>query len=247
MPLAIAFLHNNKKIKLITMTITKKLILAAAACIIMASTACDNVEGTRVNNQVVETFQPFKAVMLVHPVADFNKWKQMYNAGDSLRNLYGVNKHFVGRGQDDTSMVLVMNKISEGQREKDLALLPQLKEHMKQAGITAEPIVSMIQVIAEKNAVTESDRVMISFNVTDFKIWKNMFDKEGSEAGTAYGLAEKSIARNLVDSNRVYVQYVVTDRAKAEARIISPAFESMMINEGVKMESADVFFYTVAD
>ena len=50
---------------------------------------------------------PQNMVVIKHKVLDFAKWKPAYDAHDSVRLSYGIHNYVIGRGIDDSNMVLV--------------------------------------------------------------------------------------------------------------------------------------------
>jgi len=225
----------------------KLLCLAAAAAFIGAIPGCKNKEEKKTDEIIPVVFTPFKAIMILHPVADFTKWQIAYHANDSVRKVYGVSDYFIGRGLDDSSMVLVVDKVTEGQKAKDFADLPKVKEDMEKAGVTGQPVVSIVNVIREDDStITQKDRVMVSHRVNDFATWVKVFDEEGKSTRAANGLLDRGMARGLVDSNMVYLQFAITDLEKAKARIASEDLKNLMTKAGVS-GPPDVFYYKLVE
>lgn len=63
-------------------------------------------------------------------------------------------------------MVIVIDKVTEGQKAKDFADLPKLKENMKKAGVIGVPVVSFADVVRNDDAKIElKDRLMVIHKV----------------------------------------------------------------------------------
>ena len=73
-----------------------------------------------------------------HKVADFGKWKKVYDAFESTRVKYQVKESMVLQAADDPNHVLV---VGEGKLEaiQKFVASDDLKAGMKKAGIEGEP------------------------------------------------------------------------------------------------------------
>src|SRR5437868_2349962 len=59
-------------------------------------------------------------LMIRHKVANFTKWKASYESHDSIRNSYGLTNYAIGRARDDSNMVLVIMKMADVTKAKEL-------------------------------------------------------------------------------------------------------------------------------
>jgi len=192
-------------------------------------------------------FVPFNLLIVKHKVANYAKWEEGYMAHDSMRRASGIMHAHIGRGMEDSNMVVVFDSISDVQKAKDFGASPGLKDAMKKAGVVGPPSVSMINVIrAETPSKDMNDRIMVSHKVKDFAAWLKVYDAEGDSAREANGLKDRLLARGIDDSNMVYVIFVVTDMAKAKARVMSPELKKIMENAGV-LGKPEIFWYKLTD
>jgi hypothetical protein len=192
-------------------------------------------------------FAPFNLLIVKHKVADFDKWKVGYMAHDSMRRASGITHAHMGRGMDDSNMVVVFDSVADVQKAKDFGASPGLKEAMKKAGVVGPPTVSLVNVIrAETPASGMNDRVMISHKVKDFGIWLKAYDSEGVATREQNGLQDRLLARGIEDSNTVYIIFVITDKDKAKARMASPELKKIMTDAGV-ISKPDAFMYKLVD
>ncbi len=230
-------------------SIKKFLISMMATGFTMVLFSCNNSEEKKeektVDTPPTTVFTPFKLIMVKHKVADFDKWKAGYMAHDSMRKAYGISDFVMGRGIEDSNMVVVIDKIADLQKAKDFAASPSLKEAMQKSGVTGAPEVSYANVIRLDSAgADQKDRLRVGHKVKDFDAWLKVYDGEGKATRLANGLQDRGIARDLSDSNMVYVTFVVTDMAKAKARAASPELKKLMTDAGVT-GPPNVFFYRV--
>jgi hypothetical protein len=184
--------------------------------------------------EIKPVFTPFKIIYIQHKVKNFATWEKAYFSHDSVRKAYGITHFLIGRDLRDSNLVYVADKMEDFEKAKAFAALPGLKTAMKAAGVISQPGFSYGEVIRSNDSATDiADRLGIAHHVKDFNAWLKVFDAEGPAARAAYGMVDGSIARSLVDSNMVYLTFVVTDMAKAKARGSSPELKAIMKDAGV--------------
>ena len=188
-------------------------------------------------------FTPYKVIMIQHTVKDYAKWKVGYLANDSLRLAYGVSQYRLGRGIPDSNMVVVVDKIADVAKAKEFAALPGLKDAMNKAGVTSKPTVAYIDVVRHDDTkVDQNDRLMVTHKVKDYAAWLKVYDAEGKAKRAEYGLMDRSLGRDVDDSNLVHIVFVITDMAKAKARIASEDIKKLMTDAGVEGPPQLTFF-----
>src|SRR5678815_5071104 len=62
-------------------------------------------------NTIITT--PQNMMIAIHRVSDFAKWKASYDEHDSMRLANGLHSYVIGRGFNDTNMVLVAVKAED--------------------------------------------------------------------------------------------------------------------------------------
>ncbi|MES1225259.1 MAG: hypothetical protein ABUT20_57790 [Bacteroidota bacterium] len=228
-------------------------ILAAGMVLLLAS--CSG--GGKEENKTADTtaaaapakpaFQPFKLMMVTHPVKDFPKWKAAFLAHDSVRKVYGISPLSIGRELADSNNVIVINMISDIQKTKEFAALPELKEVMKKGGVVGPPTFDYVEVVrADTSNIPQKDRLMIAHKVKDYNAWLKVFDGEGTATRAGFGMIDRGIARGIDDSNMVYVLFAISDMAKAKARGDSPVLKKIMDSAGV-ISKPVIHFYKVVE
>ena len=179
-------------------------------------------------------FTSFKVAYIQHRVKDYKTWQTAYFAHDSIRKAYGLTPLALGRDLRDSNLVYIVNIMEDLTRAQNFAALPALKQVMMKAGVISKPGFSYAEVIRNDDSPIETnDRLGVAHHVKDFNVWLKAFDAEGSSARTSNGLADRMIARSLLDSNMVYITFAVTDMAKAKARLASPELKKIMTDAGV--------------
>jgi len=184
--------------------------------------------------EVKPVFTPFNVVYIQHRVKNFEKWEAGYFAHDSVRKAYGITHLLIGRDLKDSNLVYIVDKMEDQAKAKTFSTLPGLKEAMKKAGVTSQPVFSYGEIIRSDDSPTESaDRLGVAHHVKDFAAWLKVYDAEGPATRAANGLIDRSLGRSLVDSNMVYITFAVSDMAKAKARVASPELKKIMTDAGV--------------
>ena len=192
-------------------------------------------------------FTPFKVFLIQHHVKNFDAWKVGYLAHDSVRQAYGITKYGLGRGTADSNMVTVFDKMDDENKAKEFAKLPNLKEAMQKAGVNSTPTFSYATVIRNDDSpIDQKDRVMVSHKVKNFDAWLKVYDAEGKDTRAANGMIDRGMARDLDDSNMVYLVFAITDMAKAKARVASPELKKIMTDAGV-IGQPKIYFYKLVE
>jgi hypothetical protein len=193
-------------------------------------------------------FMPFDIVRLQFHVKDYGKWYTSFLSADSLRLAYGLHKYVISRGLGaDSNMVMIVNKIDDLKKAKDFYAQPQLKARMQQSGVIGSPKFQYLHVINNDTAtVPQAERISVTHHVKDFTAWLKVYDGEGKDARAANGMVDRAMSIGLEDSNTVSIVFVITDMAKAKARVSSPDLKKLMTDAGVD-SAPDIVFYRVAE
>jgi hypothetical protein len=187
----------------------------------------------------------FKVILVKHPVKDYNAWKPVYMAHDSMRNAYGITKLGIGRGLEDTNMVLVINEISDLQKAKDFAGSADLKDAMGRAGVTGAPTINYVDVVRNDTSDIGTDvRLMITHHVSDYNQFLKVYDGEGKATRASHGLVDRGMGRDLEDPTQIWILFAVTDMEKAKARMNSEELKKLMADAGMQ-GAPQFFFYTL--
>ena len=179
-----------------------------------------------------------------HKLANYAKWKPMYDADDSARMANGLHNYVIARGVDDSNMVLVAVHMDDVIKATAFAANPALKEVMKKAGVMGAPETDYLHsVMNDTTAIQQTIRVMIKHRVKDFAVWKKSFD-EHKPARMEAGLTDRVIAYTIGDDHQVTLVFAVADLAKAKAFSESKALADRMKAAGVEGPPS-VFYYRI--
>jgi len=185
---------------------------------------------------------PFNVVVIKHTVADYSKWKPLFDADSINRNAAGFHLIGVARGIDNPNEVEAPFMIDDVQKAKAFTTDPKLKNVMQKAGVISEPNIKFIKVLRMSDALNSpGDYAEVAHKVKDFDAWLKVFDKEGTATRTNDGLIDGVLARGIDDPNLVYLVFKITDLAKAKAAFDNPARQKIMQESGV-VGKPEVYF-----
>ncbi len=78
-------------------------------------------------------------ILIRHKVADFAKWKPVYDAHGSARADAGLKEERVLRNIDNPSEVVLLFSASDLNKAKQFATSDDLRQRMQQAGVNDKP------------------------------------------------------------------------------------------------------------
>ncbi len=187
--------------------------------------------------------KPPNVLVITHKVANYAKWKPMYDAHDSLRQAYGLHNYVVSRGLDDSNMVMVALHMDDAAKAKVFTELPNLKETMKKGGVLGAPTISYVDVQMVDTSANSQIRLRMTHKVKDWDAWKKEFDSHKQVRMDA-GLIDRSLGYSIGDNHKVSIVFAVSDIKKAKAFLSSKDLKDKMTAAGVEGPPT-VFFYNV--
>ena len=187
---------------------------------------------------------PPKLMVIMHKVANFAKWLPEYDAHDSVRQAAGLHSLIIGRGVQDTNMVMISMIMDDTAKAKAFAAAPGLKERMKKAGVIGMPEISFVEMESLITTPSSDTRLMVKHKVKDYAAWKKVYDSD-APARAAAGLTDRALGYDIGNKNMVSIVFLVSDMKKAEEFGKSNALKKKMQEGGVEGVPT-MFFYTVA-
>jgi hypothetical protein len=180
------------------------------------STAADTSAKTTAAPSTVNT-TPETIMAVWQKVADFTKWKAVYDGHDTARVSYGLHNYVIGRGVDDSNMVLVALKADDLEKAKAFGKDPGLKVAMQKGGVMGVPDISLNTVVYQDMSPNVSDlRSMIRFTVKDWNAWKTNFESN-RQTRLDNGITDRAYGYDPADNHKVTVVTAINDTAKAFA------------------------------
>lgn len=197
-----------------------------------------------VTNTIITT--PQSMMTATHRVTNFQKWLAAFEANDSMKLANGIHNYVVGRGLQDSNMVLVATKVDDMEKAKAFAKSANLKQAMQKSGVVGTPTFSFITIIWQDTAILTGStiRSRTTFSIKDWSTWEKSF-LEGKPIRTANGIADRSYGHDPDDNKKISVVTAVLDSAKAFAYFKSDELKQRRAAGGVIGEPKRFLFYVV--
>ncbi len=160
---------------------------------------------------------PPVAVVVMHNVSDYDKWKAAFDAHAGARKQASILGHHIDRGADDPNQLSVYLPATDGDALKAFLSSDALKAAMKGAGVEGPPTITLMTPIVDH---TVKDReladVIVRHEVADFDAWKKAFD-DHFDARAKAGILGYAVNRAADSLNTVivYLQAESNDALKA--------------------------------
>jgi hypothetical protein len=178
------------------------------------STAADSSTAV-VIPKITTITTPQNMMVVNHKVSNYAKWKTGYDAHDSARLVNGIHSYVIGRGLQDSNMILVAVKVDDMAKAKAFAKDPGLKKAMQKGGVTGTPSFAFVTMTFQDTALVASDiRSRTTFTVKDWAAWQKAFE-EGKQERLDNGIAVRAYGHSADDDKKVVLVTVLLDTAKA--------------------------------
>ncbi|HEY0679512.1 MAG TPA: hypothetical protein VGD17_14610 [Chitinophagaceae bacterium] len=193
-------------------------------------------------NTIITT--PQGMMIATHKVANYEKWLASYEAHDSLRLASGVHSYVIGRGMQDSNMVLVAVKVDDMEKAKTFSKSSHLKQAMQKGGVVGAPSISFVTATWQDTAMLSGStlRSRTSFSVKDWTAWERNF-VDGRPERLANGIVDRVYGHEADDSTKILLVTAVTDTAKAFAYYKSDELKKRREAGGVTTEPKRFLFY----
>lgn len=188
---------------------------------------------------------PQSMIVVTHKVANFAKWQMGYDAHDSARLANGIHNYVIGRGMQDTNMVLVALKVDDMAKAKAFGKDPAVKKAMQKSGVLGTPTMSFVTTVWQDTGMTSTSlRSKTLLNVKDWDAWFKGF-MDGKQERMDNGITDRAIAYDADDNKKVSLVTAVSDTAKAFAYYKSDALKKRREAGGVIGEPKRFLFTVV--
>jgi hypothetical protein len=187
---------------------------------------------------------PQNMLVVKHKVSNYAKWKTSYDAHDSARLVNGIHSYVIGRGLQDSNMILVAVKVDDMAKAKAFAKDPGLKKAMQKGGVTGMPTFAFVTMTFQDTALVTSDiRSRTTFTVKDWGAWQKAFE-EGKQERLDNGITVRAFGHDADDDKKVVLVTALLDTAKAYAYYKSDMLKKRRAASGV-MGEPERFLYRV--
>ena len=184
---------------------------------------------------------PPAAVVVMHPVADYDTWKAAFDAHEGARQEAGVLGHHINRMEDDPNMVGLYLAVSDLDKAKEFASSAELEDAMQEAGVTGPPDMMWMKPLREAIVWDrELPAFMIGHQVADVDAWLEAYDA-ADELQKSNGIIGHAANVSLDDPNLVLVYHQAETFDDLRAFLANPDLRAAMEAAGVTSEP-DVSF-----
>ncbi len=147
----------------------------------------------------------------------FCKMENLLRCHDSARLANGMHSYVIGRGLQDSNMVLVSLKVDDMAKAKAFAKDPGLKKAMQKGGVTGTPSFAFLTMTFQDTAQVASDiRSRTTFMVKDWSAWQKGFE-DGKQERLDNGIGLRAFGHDVDNDKKVVLVTVELDSAKAFA------------------------------
>jgi hypothetical protein len=166
-------------------------------------------------NTIVTT--PQNMMVAKHKVSNYAKWKPSYDEHDSLRLASGIHSYVIGRGLQDSNMIMVAVKVDDMAKAKAFSKDPSLKKAMQKGGVIGQPSFSFVTMTFQDTAAVSSAlRARTTYAVKDWDVWQKAFE-EGKQERIDNGIIDRAYGHDVDNDKKVVVVTVLMDTTKAYA------------------------------
>jgi hypothetical protein len=166
-------------------------------------------------NTIVTT--PQNMMVAKHKVSNYAKWKPSYDEHDSLRLASGIHSYVIGRGLQDSNMIMVAVKVDDMAKAKAFSKDPSLKKAMQKGGVIGQPSFSFVTMTFQDTATVSSAlRARTTYTVKDWDVWQKAFE-EGKQERIDNGIIDRAYGHDVDNDKKVVVVTVLMDTTKAYA------------------------------
>ena len=207
------------------------------------STAADSSTAV-VTPKITTITTPQDMMVVKHKVSNYAKFKAAYDAHDSARLANGIHSYVIGRGLQDSNMIMVALKVDDMAKAKTFGKDPGLKKAMQKGGVTGAPTFAFVTMTFQDTALVASDlRSRTTFTVKDWGAWQKAFE-EAKQERLDNGIAVRAFGHDVNDDKKVVLVTVLLDTAKAFAYFKSDMLKKRRAESGVIGEP-ERFLYRV--
>ena len=179
---------------------------------------------------------PQLMMMVKHKVKDYAAFKTVYDDHDSVRRANGLYSYVLGRGIDDSMMVMVALRADNLEKAKAFSKDAVLKTAMQKAGVVGAPEMSFINVLWQDTVnVGAIPRVIASFTIKDWDTWKKSFE-ESKQERIDNGVVDRQYGHDADDNLKISLVTALTDDTKARAYWSSDVLKKRRETAGLTTE-----------
>lgn len=206
------------------------------------STNTQSTEATPDASDIITA--PEGIVVVRYKVSDFAKWRASYDTRDSMRTANGLRNYVIGRGVEDSSVIMVALKTDDMAKAKAFTKEASLQTALQKGYVVGAPKYTFSTVVYQDMSPDMSDLRCMSFlTVKDWDAWKKAFET-GKQLRTENGLSDRAYGYEVDDNHKVVMVAGINNYDTAKAFWNSDIMKQRRAEAGVVGE-VERFVYRV--
>lgn len=189
---------------------------------------------------------PPVAVLAVHTVTDYAKWKKVFDKHQPARKAASALGHDVLRAENDPNRVYIYVPGSNAEKLKGFVDSAELRNIMQEAGVASPPSFTFMKPIEDHTMNdTSLASMVVTHDVKDYAQWKTAYDAF-AKTRKEKGIVGDAVNQVLGKPNTVVVYHQARDFKTLRALLNSEELKSAMERAGVT-SAPDVQFVQSLD
>lgn len=185
---------------------------------------------------------PPYALLVRHPVADWDAWKQGFDDHEEVRRDAGFLAHRINRAEGDPNDLSIYMGVGDLDGARAFIASDELKEIMEQVGVTGPPDIRWMEP-KSFDVVWEGEypAMIVSHTVADFGEWLSAYD-DADDLRSDNGIIGHAANRSLDDPSTVSVYHQAESFETLRSFLANPDLQVAMKEAGATSEP-DASFY----
>jgi len=180
------------------------------------------------------TMVPPAAVVVMQEVADWNRWKSVFDNDMVNRKSAGMLGHHINRGHDNPNQVAVYLALSDVAKARAFVASDALKRAMAEAGVKGKPEMIWLTPVSESLVWDrELPAMMVVHPVADFARWHAEY-KGAAGFQRELGVIGAAVNQLADDPSTVVVYHQAEKHESLAALAANPRLKAIMEKAGVK-------------
>ena len=176
---------------------------------------------------------PPAALMISHTIANWEIWKDQFDAQDDARKAGGMLGHRINRGLDDENWISVYAAVGNMRAAEAFVEDPAMQAAMSDTNVTSKPELTWLSPVLESVVWRRTlPGMMISYTVADFNTWFTGY-KIADEMLAANGIIGHAASHVLGDPNQIVLYQQAASHETLRAYMANPALKSSLASSGV--------------
>lgn len=179
---------------------------------------------------------PPAAVMVVHEVDDFDRWKSAFDDHKPLRIDGGIIGHHINRAEEDPNLISTYLAVSDLARAQAFGQSEELRSAMHEAGVIGRPELTWMTPVCQSVVWDRQlPAALVTHGVADFDAW--LAGYESADAlRSENGIIGHAANRSIDDSATVVVYHQAESFDALRAFLGLPELKAAMATAGVTSE-----------